>query len=66
LGKCNESETAVAHLLSHGFSVDEIARAMNANTLQARTLVENVTRKLQSVSANDLMFPAIQLNRMTW
>ena len=66
LGKCNESETAVAHLLSHGFSVDEIARAINANTFQARTLVENVTRKLQSVSANDLMFPAIQLNRMTW
>ena len=66
LSKCNASETAVAHLLGHGFSIDEIAKAMNASPLQARMLVDNVTRKLQSVSANDLMFPAIQLNRMTW
>lgn len=66
LSRFSESETAVAHLLSHGFSIDEIARAMNANDHQARMLVDNVTRKLRSVSANDLMFPAIHLNRMTW
>ena len=66
LSKCNETETAVAHLLSHGFSIDEIAKALNANNMQARMLVENVTRKFQSVTPNDLMFPAIQLNRMTW
>ena len=66
LGRFNESETAVAHLLSHGFSIEEIARAMNANDHQARMLVDSVTRKLRSVSANDLMFPSIQVNRMTW
>jgi len=66
LSRFNESETAVAHLLSHGFSIEEIARAMSANHQQARMLVDNVTRKLSSVSANDLMFPAIQVNRMTW
>jgi DNA-binding CsgD family transcriptional regulator len=66
LSRFNESETAVAHLLSHGFSIEEIARAMHANDHQARMLVDNVTRKLRSVSANDLNFPAIQVNRMTW
>ena len=66
LSRFNESETAVAHLLSHGFSIEEIARAMNANDHQARMLVDNVTRKLRSVNARDLMFPAIQVNRMTW
>lgn len=66
LSRCNETETAVAHLLSHGFSIDEIAKALNANNMQARMLVENVTRKLQSVRENDLTFPAIQINRMTW
>jgi DNA-binding CsgD family transcriptional regulator len=66
LSRFNESETAVAHLLSHGFSIEEIARAMNANDYQARMLVDNVSRKLRSVSASDLMFPAIQVNRMIW
>src|SRR5437762_3560049 len=66
LSRFNESETAVAHFLSHGFSIGEVARAMNANDYQARMLVDNVTRKLRSVSARDLMFPAIHVNRMTW
>src|SRR5258705_9136770 len=66
LSRFNESETAVAHFLSHGFSIQEIARAMNANEHQARMLVDNVTRKLRSVSAHDLMFPALHVNRMTW
>jgi hypothetical protein len=39
---------------------------MNANDHQARMLVDNVSRKLRSVSASDLMFPAIQVNRMIW
>jgi hypothetical protein len=39
---------------------------MSTDERQARTWVENVTRKLQSVSSRDLMFPAIQLKRMTW
>ena len=66
LARCNESETAVAHLLSHGFSIEEIARAMNVNAQQARTLVDSVTRKLKSVTEKDLTFPAIQMKRMTW
>jgi len=66
LSRFNDSETAVAHLLSHGFSIPEISRAMGTDERQARTWVENVTRKLQSVSSRDLMFPAIQLKRMTW
>src|SRR5438874_5375371 len=53
LSRFNESETAVAHFLSHGFSIEEVARAMNANDYQARMLVDNVTRKLRSVSAHD-------------
>src|SRR5438128_1585260 len=66
LSRLNNSETAVAHLLSHGFSHPEIARAMSTDERQVRTWVDNVARKLQSVSASDLMFPAIQLKRMTW
>jgi DNA-binding CsgD family transcriptional regulator len=66
LSRFNESETTVAHLLSHGFSNQEIARAMDTDESQASTWVESVARKLRSVSADDLMFPAIQLKRMTW
>jgi DNA-binding CsgD family transcriptional regulator len=66
LSRFNDGETAVAHLLSHGFSIQEITRAMNIDERQARAWVESATRKLQTVSANDLMFPAIQMKRMTW
>jgi DNA-binding CsgD family transcriptional regulator len=66
LSRFNDSETAVAHLLSHGFSLQEIARAMNADEQQARAWVESVTRKLETVSPGDLMFPATQMKRMTW
>jgi DNA-binding CsgD family transcriptional regulator len=66
LGRLNEDETAVAHLLGHGFSGEEIARAMGTDDRRARTLVESVTRKLQTVRNQDLTFPAMQLKRMTW
>jgi DNA-binding CsgD family transcriptional regulator len=66
LGRLSEDETAVAHLLGHGFSSDEIARAMGADEHRARTLVDSVTRKLQTVRSQDLAFPAMQLKRMTW
>jgi hypothetical protein len=66
LSRFNDSETAVAHLLSHGFSLQEIARAMKTDDLQARAWMDGVTRKLHTVSADDLMFPAIQMKRMTW
>jgi DNA-binding CsgD family transcriptional regulator len=66
LSRFSDSETVVAHLLSHGLSIQEIARAVGADDRQARSLVDGVTRKLQTVKASDLTFPAIQLNRMTW
>ena len=66
LGRLTEDETAVAHLLGHGFSSEEIGRAMGIHERQARTLVERVTRRLQTISDQDLAFPAMQLKRMTW
>lgn len=66
LGRLTEDETAVAHLLGHGFSSEEIGRAMGIHELKARILIERVTRKLQTVSNQDLAFPAMQLKRMTW
>jgi DNA-binding CsgD family transcriptional regulator len=66
LGRLNEDETAVAHLLGHGFSSEEIGRAMGTDERRAHKLVDSVTRKLQAVSNQDLAFPAMQLKRMTW
>jgi DNA-binding CsgD family transcriptional regulator len=66
LGRLNQDETAVAHLLGHGFSSEEIARAMGTDERRAHRLIDNVTRKLQTVSNQDLTFPAMQLKRMTW
>jgi hypothetical protein len=42
--KLNATESVVAQLLSHGFSCQEIARAMNAEEPRARTLVDRVRR----------------------
>ena len=66
LSRLNQSETMAAHLLSHGFSCPEIARAMGIADPRARVLVDSVTRKLRTVTDDDLKFPAIQLKRMTW
>jgi DNA-binding CsgD family transcriptional regulator len=66
LGRLNESELEVAYLMSHGFSIAEIARAIQTDERRSRMLVDGVTRKLQSVSADDWKFPGIQVKRMTW
>ena len=66
LGRLSEDETAVAHLLGLGFSTEEIARAMATDERRGRTLVDSVTRKLQTIGNEDLAFPAMQLKRMTW
>ena len=66
LGRLNEVETEVAHLLSYGLSADEIAQALQTDAHHARQLVDAVTRKFQSLTAEDLTFPPIQLKRMTW
>ena len=42
--KLNATESVVAQLLSHGFSCEEIARAMNAEEPRARSLVAKVKR----------------------
>jgi DNA-binding CsgD family transcriptional regulator len=66
MSRLNESEAEVAHLLSHGLSTQEIARAIHTSHGHARALVDSVAKKFESVSADRLMFPAIQLKRMTW
>jgi DNA-binding CsgD family transcriptional regulator len=63
LSKLNESEGEVAQLLSYGLSTQEIARAIRTDDSHARTLVGSVVKKFQSVNADDLMFPIIQLKR---
>jgi len=55
-----------AQLLSNGFSVAEVARAMDVGEPMARSLVDKVTRRLQSITDSDLRFPAIQVKRMIW
>ncbi len=59
LGRLNESEIEVAQLLSFGLSPEEIAQAVQLDSRRVRALVENVTRKLQSVSRAELDFPVI-------
>src|SRR5207253_2485699 len=44
----------------------EMAHAIHTSRGHARALSENVAKKFESVSADRLMFPAIQLKRMTW
>src|SRR5215510_629085 len=57
LSHLNESELVVAQLLSHGFSDQEIARAMNADERTAKSLAEKVARRLQVVQPSDLALP---------
>lgn len=54
LGRLNESEGEVAQLLSHGLSAQEIAQAIQVDDRKTRALVESVTRKLQTVGADEL------------
>lgn len=57
LGRLSGSEGEVAQLLSYGLSSQEIARAIRVDDHASRELVENVTRKLQRVDANELALP---------
>jgi DNA-binding CsgD family transcriptional regulator len=63
LSKLNESEGEVAQLLSYGLSMQEIARAIHADEHHARSLIESVTKKFDSVTDKDLMFPIVQWKR---
>jgi DNA-binding CsgD family transcriptional regulator len=66
MSRLTEAQSEVAHLLGYGLSAQEIARAIKVDDRLAHTLVDQVTRKLQSITADDLKFPALQLKRMTW
>jgi DNA-binding CsgD family transcriptional regulator len=63
LGRLNESEGEVAQLISYGLSTQEIARAIKSDDRQARHLVDNVSKKLQSINPDDLEFPIVQMKR---
>ena len=63
MSRLNESENEVAQLLSYGLSTQEIARAIRTDDRNARAMVDAVTKKLHTVTAEDLMFPVIQMRR---
>lgn len=63
MSRLNEGENQVAQLLSYGLSTQEIARAIRTDDGHARAIVETVTKKLKCVSAQDLMFPVMQMKR---
>jgi DNA-binding CsgD family transcriptional regulator len=63
MSRLNESQAEVFQLLSYGLSAPEIARAMRTDDPHAHMLVDQVTRKMQSVSADELMFPIVQMKR---
>ncbi|HEX7263932.1 MAG TPA: GAF domain-containing protein [Candidatus Dormibacteraeota bacterium] len=50
LSRLNETENEVAQLLSYGLSEPEIARAIKVPERRARSIVEDVVRKLSVVS----------------
>jgi DNA-binding CsgD family transcriptional regulator len=66
LSRLNETEAVVAQLLSHGFSAQEIARAMNADERRARHLTEKVVRRLHGVRPGELAPPSIPARRVSW
>jgi len=63
ISRLKESEGEVLQLLSYGLSAPEIARAIRTDENRARVLVDSVTKKLRSVSSDDLVFPVIERNR---
>lgn len=66
LGRLNESEVEVAQLLSFGLSPKEIAHAVQLDDRRVRSLVGTVTRKLESISADELDFPVIAVRRRAY
>ena len=57
LSRLNESEGEVAQLLSYGLSTQEIARAIQVDERKTHSLVEDVTRKLHAVVADQFAMP---------
>ena len=69
--RLDENENEVLQLLSYGLSTNEVAQALRIDYRRATLLVESVTRKLRSVTADDLAFPLIDVRgdhgrAMTW
>ena len=63
MSRLKESEGEVLQLMSYGLSSTEIARAIRTDDRRARALVDSVSKKLRSVSSDDLIFPVIQRSR---
>ena len=63
MSRLNETQAEVLQLLSYGLSSSEIAFAMRTDDRYVRTLVDQVTKKMQSVSAEKLMFPVVHIKR---
>ena len=63
LSRLKEDEGEVLQLLSYGLSSSEIARAVRTDDRHARALVDRVTKKMQSVTADDLTFPIVEMKR---
>src|ERR1700738_1615380 len=61
LGRLNESEGEVAQLLSYGLTTHEIARVIRVDDRKTHSLVESVTRKLETVVAGELAMPLEEL-----
>jgi DNA-binding CsgD family transcriptional regulator len=61
LGSLNESEGEVAQLLSYGLTTHEIARVIQIDDRKTHSLVENVTRKLETIVAGELAMPLEEL-----
>lgn len=65
VGRLTPNEAEVAQLLSYGLSAAEIARAIHVDDRRARTLVDDVARKLQAMHA-ELSFPLIPMKRRAY
>jgi DNA-binding CsgD family transcriptional regulator len=59
LGRLSGGEGEVVQLLSHGLSTQEIARATRRDERRATALVASVTRRLQSLGADELAFTVV-------
>ena len=59
LGRLSETEGEVAQLLSFGLSPQEIARAIQVDERRTRALVDGVKRKLEGISADELVLPLV-------
>lgn len=66
LAHLSDSENEVTQLLSYGLSAPEISRAIRLDERRTRALVDAVSKKLRSVSADQLAFPLVPMKRRAY